>query len=136
MPPSIELIIYYLVSWYQTPFLFFIYLFFHLPVWNWRSTPAFTNVLSSGLPLPAPGLPCALFVSGIRGLGFGCPAERRLGPVVVRISLQPLSGIGCFLRFGRCGFLQPAVIFSRPNRRISIIHGKKRRSVLFLIFKR
>lgn len=84
----------------------------------------FTNVLSSGLPLPAPGLSGSLFVSGLRGLGSGCTAERRLGEVVVRISLQPLPRIGCFLRLGWRGLLQPAVIHCRPDSGIPVLHGK------------
>lgn len=92
--------------------------------------PAFTNVLSSGLPLPAPGLSGSLFVSGLRGLGSGCPAERRLGEVVVWISLQPLSWIGCFLRLGRCGLLQSAVILHGSNCGICILHGKNKKKHL------
>lgn len=84
----------------------------------------FTNVLSSGLPLPAPGLSGSLFVSGLRGLGSGCAAERRLGEVVVRISLQPVPRIGCFLRLGWRGLLQPAVIHCRPDCGIPVLHGK------------
>lgn len=94
--------------------------------------PAFTNVLSSGLPLPAPGLSGSLFVSGLRGLGSGCPAERRLGEVVVWISLQPLSWIGCFLRLGRCGLLQSAVILHGSNCGICILHGKKKKNISYI----
>lgn len=145
MPPIIKLIVYYLVPCYQAPhcivfvvcLIYFFYIYFYLPFWKRRSTPAITNVLSSGLPLPAPGLSSALFVSGIRGLGSGCPAKRRPGPVVLRISLQPLSRIGRFLRLGRCGLLQPTVVFGGPDRSIPIVHGKKRRGVFyFVVLKR
>lgn len=86
--------------------------------------PAFTNVLSSGLPLPAPGLSGSLFVSGLRGLGSGCPAEWRLGEVVLWLSLQPLPWIGCFLRLGGCRLLQSTVILHGSNDGIPILHGK------------
>lgn len=85
---------------------------------------ALTHVLSSGLPLPAPGLSGSLFVSGIRGLGSGCAAEWRLGEIVLWLSLQSLPWIGCFLRLGRCRLLQPAVILHRSNYGIPILHGK------------
>lgn len=95
----------------------------------------FTNVLSSGLPLPAPGLSGSLFLSGLRGLGSGCAAERRLGEVVVRISLQSLPRIGRFLRLGWRGLLQPAVIHCGSDCGISILHGKISRIDITFFFK-
>lgn len=85
---------------------------------------ALNNVLSSGLPLPAPGLSGSLFVSCLRGLGSGCPAERRLGEVVLWLSLQSLPWIGCFLRLCWCGLLQSSVILHGSNHGIPILHGK------------
>lgn len=85
---------------------------------------AHTDVLSSGLPLSAARLSCSLFVSGLRGLGSGSPAEWRLGEIVLWLSLQPLPWIGCFLRLGRCRLLQPTVILHGSNHGIPILHGK------------
>ena len=115
-----------LLFWLLLPVALVRLFFFFLssPFWNRRPTPQRTNVLSSGLPLPAPGLPGSLFVSGVRGLGSGCPEERGPGAVVLRLSLQPLPGIGCFLRVGRRGLLQSAVILHGSDDGIPILHGK------------
>lgn len=115
----IELIVYYFGCCCPAPLRVFF-----PPFLESATYPALTNVLSSGLPLPAPGLSGSLFVSGLRGLGSGCPAEWRLGEVVIWLSLQPLPRIGRFLRLGRCGLLQSAVILHGSDHGIPILHGK------------
>lgn len=83
-----------------------------------------TNVLSSGLPLPAPGLSGSLFVSGLWGLCSGCSAQWGLGAVFLWLSIQPLPWIGCFLRLGWRRLFESAVVFYWSNDGIPILHGK------------
>lgn len=114
----IDLIVYYFGCCSPPPSAFF------PPFLESATYTALSNVLSSGLPLPASGLSGSLFVSGLRGFCSGCSAEWRLGEVVLWLSLQPLSWIGCFLRLGRCRLLQSAVILHGSNDGIPILHGK------------
>lgn len=81
-----------------------------------------SNVLSSGLPLPAPGLPGSVFVSCLRGLGSG--AERRLGALLLGLSLQSVSRLGRVLRLGRRRrLLQSAAVLRGPFRGLPALHG-------------
>lgn len=82
----------------------------------WRSC---NNVLSSGLPLPAPGLPGALLLSA------GRPEERGAGPVLVRFSVQPVPRICGVHRLGQ-RVLQPSALFHRSSHGIPVLHGKQR----------
>lgn len=124
--PIIELIVYYFGCCLIAALRVFFF-FPPPPIFSESATySALTNVLSSGLPLPASGLAGSLLLSGLRSLGSGRPAQWGLGEVVLRLSLQSLPGIGCFLRLGWCRFLQSAVILHGSNCGIPILHGKHR----------
>lgn len=83
----------------------------------WRSCN--NNVLSSGLPLPAPWLSGALLLSA------GRPEERGAGPVLLRFSVQPVPRICGVHRLGQ-RILQPSVLFHRSSHGIPVLHGKQR----------
>lgn len=78
----------------------------------------YNNVLSSGLPLPAPGLSGAVLLSA------GRPEEWGAGPVLVRFSVQPVPRISCIHSHGQ-RILQPSALLNRSGHGIPVLHGKQ-----------